>query len=278
VIPQLLLAKRLFLEASTYIDRGEPVAAGMAISLLQDSAELCLWTIIKERSIPVKDQSGFISNIESVQKAGAVVPNASKLLELNKARVGFKHYGNLPAASEATKHQTYVEDFLRDTMKTFFNVAFDDLSLVDLVSDQGTKEQLREAEENIRAGAFNEAADALAKAKYLTFNRMQKYLPKVDGRLRDTDKMLNAIEGVRGVNSFAYMAEYLGALREGTLVAMLGLSVEDYAFLRNSLPNVCRAIAGNWSMSRSRSSYTESECRKALSAIVNLCQKLESRS
>lgn len=275
--PQLLLAKRLFIEASVYVDRAEPVAAGMAISLLQDAAELCLWTLIKERSITVKDQAGFVSNIESVQKTGAVVPNASKLLELNKARVGFKHYGNLPAPAEAVKHQTYVEDFLREAMRNFFDVEFDELSLVDLVVDRAINEKLREAENRIKEGDFGEAVDELAKARTLAFGRMQKYLPKVDWRLRDTDRMLNAINGVRGANTFAYLTDYLGTLREAALVAMLGLPIEDYAFLKNSLPNAHQSVAGQWFVSRTRSSYSEPECRKALAAIVNLCHCLELR-
>lgn len=278
MVPQLLIAKRLFLEAATYVDRGDPVAAGVAISLLQDATELYVWTLIKERNITVKDQAGFVSNFETLQKAGLAMPYAAKLLELNRARVGFKHYGNLPAPAEAGKHQTYVEDSLRQAMQDHFGVRFDDLSLVDLVADPAIRDQLRSAETHIAAGEFAEAADDLAKAKTLTFGQMQKYLPKVDSRLRDTDRMLNMIDGVRGANSFAYLTEYLGSLREASLVAMLQLPLDDYAFLRNSLPSASQAIAGNWFVNRSRSSYTEAECRRALTSIVNLCQRLQLRT
>jgi len=253
------------------------MSAGIAISMLQDSAELYLWTLIKKRNVPAKDQAGFVANLESLQKAGVSIPNAAKLLELNKARVGFKHYGNLPAPTEARKHHTYVEDFLRQAMLEQFKVSFDDLSLVDLIADNAIRDQLRIAEAKIAAANYPEAADELAKAKTMTFGRMQKYLPKVDSKLRDTDRMLNAINGVHGANSFAYLTEYLGALREAALVAMLQLPLEDYAFLRNSLPSALQTMAGNWYLTRTRFSYTEVECRRALTCIVNLCQKLESR-
>ncbi|MBI5774402.1 MAG: hypothetical protein HZA89_11750 [Verrucomicrobia bacterium] len=275
MIPQLLLAKRLYIEASSYAERADPVSCGIAISMLQDSAELYVWTLIKERNIPVKDQAGFASNIEVLQKNGLAVPNAAKLQELNKARVGFKHYGNLPAPGEALKFQTYVEDFLRLAMQEHFGVKFDELSLVDLVVDQEIQNHLRTAETKIKHICFVEAADELAKAKTLVFARMQKYLPVIDSSLRDTDRILNTIKSVHGINSFAYITMYLGLLREASLVAILRLSLEDYTFLRNSLPSAFQFGSGEWQISRNRIKYTEAECRRALLCIVNLCQRLE---
>lgn len=106
---------------------------------------------------------------------------------------------------------------------------------------------------------------------------MQKYLPNVDSRLRDADKMLNMINGVRGAGSFAYLAEYLGSLREALLVGMLQLPLDDYAFLQNSLPSAVQTMGGDWFVNRARSSYTEVGCRRALMCIVNLCLRLQSR-
>ena len=278
MIQQLLLTKRIFLEAAVYVDRSDPVSSGMAISVLQDCVELYVWTVIKARSITAKETASFVSNLEALQKANILIPEAAKLLELNKARVGFKHYGNLPATIEARKHQTYVEDFLRRGMQDDFGLKFDDLSLVDLVGNEDIRLQLRAAEVKIAAGNYVDAANDLAKAKTLAFGQMQKYLPRVSSGLSGGDKLLNMIEGVRNANSFAYLAEYLGTLREASLVAMLQLPLEDYTFLRNSLPNATQAVAGNWLLTTRRASYTEAECRRALVSIVNLCQKLELRS
>ena len=40
------------------------------------------------------------------------LPFKVKILELNKSRVNFKHYGNLPDISEAKKFKAYTEEFL----------------------------------------------------------------------------------------------------------------------------------------------------------------------
>ena len=265
----------MFLEASTYVERSDAVSSGIAISMLQDSVELYLWTLIKEKDVPATEQDGFVSYIKILPKKGYKIPNIAKLQELNKARVGFKHYGNLPDPSEAVKHQTNVEDFLRKAMKEHFDVNFDDLSLIDLVADKTVRDQLRVAEAKINTGNYDEAADELAKARTMTFALMHKYIPSVDSHgLRETDRTLNAISGNRGIKSFAYLSEYLSVLREAALVAMFRLPHEEYKFLRSSLPSAGQAGAGNWYVYR-HGSYTEAVCRRALACIVSICQRLE---
>ncbi|MHB1799315.1 MAG: hypothetical protein ACYCUI_13615 [Vulcanimicrobiaceae bacterium] len=278
MVPQLLLVKRLCLASGEYAAQADPVAAGMAISLLQDAVELYVWTLIKERDVPVKDQSGFVANLDTLQRAGLTMPFTAKLLELNRARVGFKHYGNLPAPSEAEKHRIYAEDALRQAMLDHFRVNFDDLSLMDLVADAPIRDLLRDAETKINAGALHDSAVSLAQARSLVFGLTQKYLPSVNTRLSDMDCVLNQIDGVRGVNSFAYLTEYLGMLREASLAAMFRMPVEDFAFLRSALPSAYQTGDGKWYFTQTRSQYTEAECRRAITAIVGLCLKLQARA
>lgn len=275
MLTQVLLAKRMYLEACSYASRRDAVASGLAISMLQDSVEIYIWTLIKERNLPTKDQAGFVAHIECLQKAGINVPNAAKLLELNKARIGFKHYGNLPASSETKKFQSYVEDFFRAATLEHFGIEFDSLSLIDLVADAKVREHLKLAEQRIGAGEFQEAAGELAKAKSLLFSALHKYIPKVDRDLHNADRILNSVDGVHGMNVFSYLSEYLSALREYTLVSLLRLSLHDYLVLRNSLPFANQSVSGQWHLTYSRGNYTAEECNKALACIVNLSVQLE---
>lgn len=278
MLTQLLLVKRLFLASGEYSVQADPVAAGMAISLLQDSIELYVWTLIKERNVIVKDQSGFVANLDALQRAGHPMPFAAKLQELNRARVGFKHYGNLPAPSEAEKHRVYVEDALREAMLLHFGTNFDEISLLDLVTDQAIRDLLKAAETQITAGALSDSAASLAQARSLVFGLTRKFLPAIDSRLRDTDRVLNQIEGVRGVNSFAYLTEYLGILREASLAAMFRMPVEDFAFLRVALPSAYQTGDGKWHVTHTRFKYTDVECRRGIVSLTNLCLKLQERA
>jgi hypothetical protein len=237
-----------------------------------------VWTLVKERNVIVDDKSGFVANLGALQKAGYPMPFASKLQELNRARVGFKHYGNLPAPSEAEKHRVYVEDALREAMLLHFAIKFDEVSLLDLVTDQAIRELLKNAETQITAGALEESAASLAQAKALVFGLTRRFLPAIDSHLRDTDRVLNQIEGVRGVNSFAYLAEYLGILREASLAAMFRMPVEDFAFLRVALPSAYQTANEKWNITHSRFEYTEAACRRGIVALTNLCLKLQERA
>lgn len=265
VLPQLLLSKRMFLEASSYADRADPVSAGIAISMFQDAVEIYVWTLIKERNVTTKDQSGFVSNIEAVQKAGINMPFSAKLLELNKARVGFKHYGNLPASAEAGKFRAYVEGFLQTAMIEHFGARFDELSLVDLVADSQIRQHLRLAEVNIAKTSLREAAEELAKAKTLLFGELNQYIPRVDSQLRDADRAPISTS----------LSDFLSALREVTLVALFRLPLQDYNLLKANLPSAVQSESGVWYLYHHSDPYTAAECTRAISCVVNLSIQIE---
>jgi len=266
---QLLLCKRLFVEGSAFAERRDPVSCGMAISFFQDSVEMLVWTLVKERSISVKEGASFTSNLETIQKAGIALSNIPKLHELNKARVGFKHYGNLPAPDEAIKFQAYVEDFLRQSLSDHFEQSYDDLSLVDLVTFPDVKERLKSAEEFIANGEYAKAMPEAGIAKVLLFRRLDRFVPRVDDvYLRDTDRNIEALD---------YLARYLGMLRETTLASLLRIPLLDYSFIRTQLPRAMQNGNGQWqTTSMGGVKYDEPHCRRAISSLVDLCVRMES--
>jgi hypothetical protein len=274
---QLLLVKQLFLEAENFVDRGDPVSAGLAISLFQDAIELFVWTLIKERNVAVKDQSGFIANLEAVNKAGFTVPFTARLLELNRARVNFKHYGNLPAESEARKHRSYVEDCLKDAMVTHFNILFDELSLLDLINNTTIRTHLSKAQEDIKAGDLKTAAAEIAKARHYTIESLRRHSPRIDRRLADADRLLSQLSGGRNINVFEYLSDYLVQLQDSALITSLQLAPEDFALIQRGLPHVSLTYAGTWQVVHSRFNYTENECNRTISCLINLCLRLQAR-
>ena len=111
MISQLLVSKKLYHEGCRQLSLNDPISDGLAVSLFQDAVEIYIWTLIKERSIDVGKNPEFTNNLGSIANSGTSVPLKAKLLELNKARVNFKHYGNLPAHRDAEKFRSYAQDF-----------------------------------------------------------------------------------------------------------------------------------------------------------------------
>jgi len=276
MIPQLLLAKRQFLEGMAYAKRPDPVSCGIAISLFQDAAETLVWALIKARSISVKDSSVFTKNLELLQKDGLAIPEAPRLLELNKARVGFKHYGNLPAPDEARKYQSYVEDFLRSAAATQFGKDIDQLSLVDLVAFDDVRGNLKLAEAHIAKGDFTEAVREASIAKVILFAKLAQHIPKVDRRLADADSIIARAAEVRGLRVFSYVVQYLDMLRDLSIISLLRVPLDDYAFLNATLFHANQSMAGTWrTVNTRRMTYDEIICKRQIRCLVNISIRLE---
>ena len=199
---QLVLVKRLFAEASGYVDTGvtDPVASGLAISLLQDAVELYTWTLCKAKSVPLTklDTIGLVSQLEAVKNFGITMPGVAALQDLNKARVGFKHNGNLPHPPEALKHRASVEALLREAMCDHFAVDFDSLSMVDLIENDDIRGHLKDAEVSLAADRIAEAAIALAKVRILAFGLMRDLSPPAP----DLSRADGALQGGGRVKAF----------------------------------------------------------------------------
>lgn len=272
----LLVAKRLFMEASSFTDRPDPVSAGIAISMLQDAVETYLWTLIKDRGIGTNERDGFVDYIKKLSNADVEIPHRGELFDLNKARVNFKHNANLPAPEEAKKHKWAVEQFFRTAVPAHFEVSFDEISLVQLVGDGEIRDHLAEAQKCLDHADLKECAEELAKAKALLFRQFNRYIPEASDALRGADRIFEAIPGGRTVRPFAFLAKYLDVLREAALVSLLHLPLREYRFLREGLPTANQSISGKWYLHHTRSGYVPANLQRAIESIVNLCIRAES--
>jgi hypothetical protein len=271
MLPQLLLSKRLFLEGRDYSRRGDPVSCGLAISLFQDSVELYLWALIKEQNISVKENSGFTKYLDAIEEKQVTIPFRAKLLDLNKARVNFKHYGILPATEEAIKYLAYTEDFLKDAMEAHFSIDYDTLSIVDLVIYGDVREELKAVERLRIESKLADAASHLAIAKAMLLGRLDKYVPRASKNLADIDRLLNKSLGATGINGFRYITQYLDVMRSFSIASMLQMPLEDFGFLETSLPNVSKTMDGKWHTVFTRMpSLTNEDIQRMLSVVVEL--------
>lgn len=278
MVKQLLLCKRLMIEGASFAERSDSVSSGMAISLFQDSLEMYVWTLIKDRNITVKESASFTSNLETLQKRGISLSYTAKLLELNKARVGFKHYGNLPASDEAKKFQIYVEEFLRASFKDHFSMNFDEVSLVDLVTFVDVRERLKEAEKLINEDELQAAATETARAKDKLFSRLDRLVPRVDRKFERMDSVFNSIPELRNksIRCFLPLAQYLYALRESVIYSFLKLPIVELKFIRSIiLPSVITFDSERSQVIHHVEKYEKEHCMRAISCLVNISIRVE---
>ena len=108
----------------------------------------------------------FTTLLDKVEKSSeGTLPHKAKMIELNKARVGFKHYGNLPASSEAEKFRSYTYDFLVVASQRYLEVDFEKVSLSSLISDPKVRNHIEAAEKDLafedKRGSFGSCSCAI---------------------------------------------------------------------------------------------------------------------
>lgn len=262
VIEQLVLSKYLFREGEKKLDSRDPFSAGLAISLFQDATELFVWTVAKEYDARVTDKTSFAGIWDLIRDARLntkkhELPLRAKMLNLNKARVNFKHYGNLPASREAGKFQGYTEDFLRESMKLFFDVDFADVSLADLVRNEEVKREIKEAERSLKENVPKESVMACAKAEYLISGYLMKLIPPADYRLEDIARLLKDSAQRSAVREgLRYLRNYLDALRTLSIAGLLRFDLSDFLKFRAISPNVSRMANGSFQIMERRTQYS----------------------
>jgi hypothetical protein len=81
--------------------------------MMHDAVELFLWTACKVRDAPVADRASFDDVINALAKSvRGPLPMRATLTDLNKARVGFKHWGLQPNAIDAVRLVGYGRVFI----------------------------------------------------------------------------------------------------------------------------------------------------------------------
>lgn len=273
---QLLLAKRLFLIGADYADNDDPISAGVAVSLFQDSAEIFIWYLLKHLDAKLPGDktpfTAYFDLVASAEKNAAhtPLPLKAKIIELNNARVGFKHYGNLPDVSAAKKFKAYTEEFLVLSCSVFFAIDFYSLSLADLVPYPNIRSRLTSAEQKYRDNDYKGSIEDTAVAKAMLLELLANYFPKPDRNLVHGDDILRKLPGLHGVRLFSYLSDYLSKTNELNVISMLGIKISDYFVIQRLFPAALHMASGDWHFQyHARTEPNIENTRKAINMITS---------
>jgi hypothetical protein len=252
-LSRLVLAKRIYLEAERYLSKGGDLELGLSVSLGQDSVELVLRSVTAHHSISVPNRSDFIGVFDLIAQHfkdndSKKISFRSKVDDLNKARVSFKHYGLVPSRSDAVRMLSYAEDFLRDSLVKFFDLNFDDLSAADGLANLEVRDYLKLSEKKLLDNEYEDSLCAAAAAVQLSIGLMKYLLPVSMGRLRglatrnisdnrDLSEMLNRVG--------RELDDRLQELREIAILASLPIDISTYRKFKKLTPNVSSMASGD---------------------------------
>tara|TARA_R110002126_G_scaffold124899_2_gene267150 strand:+ start:2224 stop:3186 length:963 start_codon:yes stop_codon:yes gene_type:complete len=194
----LLLAKEFFLQAKENSQKIDSVSRMMAIHNFHIAVEITLKTIIleyeiraeKELNIDFESMMGEISKNIKDKK----FPYRQDLRSMNVLRGLIQHQGIEPASSSLETFEVITKRFLTETYQSYFDINFNSLSRVSLISDEKIQSLLNEA-----LKAQNEG--------YLL-----KSMAILDGTFQLVTPSLNSLLPTEGFNSSFFVTNNLGGL------------------------------------------------------------------
>jgi hypothetical protein len=279
-IDRVLLPKYLYQNGKEFLERDDPYAFGLAVSLFQDAAESLLFYIALHLG-EFKKPYAFLDYWHAVKvapknKDKKDLPLRLQMEQLNRDRVDFKHYGNLPAAVTARDHALNTEEFLRKSMDIFLGVDFDILSKADLIVDSRAKELIKNAEKYYRESDYRECIAECAKAdKVVTFSIHEAFFkgrPAPQLRLTTTgNKIID--------KNFHQLAQYFRQLNSTdvtfAVVVALQIRMADYVRFYRIIPVVLGPAGDSVQISHKRFKYSQEEadfCLKYVTDVALLTQ------
>ncbi len=242
MIRRLVLAKYQYRTGLSIMHEALPMSGGLALSLFHDAVETMAWTTVSAVEGPVKDQLPFTQLWEAV-KAGKkntdekALPLQAVMLELNKVRVAFKHYGIVPDVKDVDRLSVHAEEFLRNTMHMFFGQEFDRITMADIIEAAKVRNQIKISEQHLAEGDFKEVAKACAIAEHYILAQFENIIP---------DFSLHRLEA--GTDNEREIKRALSAfynMRKSCLLMLSGGNIGPYLRFRHFAPRVQEALSGH---------------------------------
>ena len=125
----------------------------LAIHVFDNVVEMMLVTVAThEGKIPKRGKTSVPELLNLVNP-----PLKKQLLDLHERRNGVHHGGDIPTHEDVIKYEGYTEDFLKAEFERISGIAFDALSLADLIEKEQLKVQIKKVEEALGREAYRDA-------------------------------------------------------------------------------------------------------------------------
>lgn len=243
----ILLSKMLFNKAEASYSPNDYFSHGLTVSLLQDAAEMLVWAMVQKLNVTIGSKDGFVALVENIDKNHGGIDFKPQIFELNTARVGFKHYGNIPSVVDIPKYINNCQSFLRINAKRI-GVDFDLVSSADSVLIPKIRDILKNSEQLLENDLVQEAliksSIAFQELEEITYKKLNMASCSVD-EIREFYKVWPQ-ENWEAARDFTYK---LGDFFENTLKhlsnSQLGYSPEYVYSIKSMCYRVHISEGGN---------------------------------
>lgn len=273
----LLLSKFLFIKGKESVDLNNSMSCGLAISLFQDAVEMLLWAIVKTNNTNPKET--FMGLWESLEKSGIILPFKAKMLELNKARVGFKHYGNLPDPQEAVKYCIYTEEFLIESMSSILQINFNELSISDLITNENVKKKIKAAELEFEQDNYHNCVTLCGEAEALALKPLYDLFPSCK---LDTSRVINVCDKddrkadiLKKI--FSGIESSVNNQRTLLLMSLTNMDIYNFVKFKSIMPHTQMTAGGTFYYRYDKTDFTKDDAKYCLVQVIRIALALQDK-
>lgn len=205
---KLVCAKYIFLQGKETLEKGTPYASGLALLAFQDSLEMVLRIIIEALQLPSSETAAFHTLVAEIEKK-VKITHKTALMQINKARVNFKHYGLEPNKKDVDKFENDLEAFFINILNDTLHIDFEKVSLAKLIKHQRTCNFLMVAENYLQSGDYKKSIESSA----IAFELYWMFFHRDHENEYDTDFIRN-VSTLNGVRSLCEVESIVSVLKK----------------------------------------------------------------
>jgi len=261
VIQRLAFVKYLFFLALEQSKMPEPMAAASVLTF-HDSIELFLQMSCEHLNAG-KEPRNLIDYWDLLSKKldPAELPHKESMRRLIRARGLLKHKGFFPSKMDIEGFRATSSMFFEDCTKLIFCLGFSEISLIEYVSPEESRNHLKEAQDLCSKGEFEKATREIALAFEKTIDTYEEKKSGLGTRSpfhfgENMGLLSSRLMGVKD-RELAIIAEFMKktedtiqTMQRAIKILALGLDYRKYSKFRLLLPNVTRTVGGQYFMQR----------------------------
>jgi hypothetical protein len=273
---------------------------GLSVLTFQDSIELFLQLSCESLNIAInpKKEPAFMEYFDLIKgKILTELAERDSIHRLNKARVAFKHHGNLPSMLDIESFRVSATNFFVENIPKIFEIELYEISIIHLIEFPKTKENLLTAKEKIAEDNYEDSAksisiafqeliyeywgknsDSLGLSLYdFEYGRELKNVTFLDDDLYSTNevdrrnmKRMKEIEAL-----FQKSGDQFDTIGEILKIIVLNSDYKKYLKFKSFLPETNKCIGGEYHFGFQRKLPTKCDLQYCIDFVIECALKLQ---
>ncbi|MGN6646636.1 MAG: hypothetical protein ACTHJT_08900 [Cytophaga sp.] len=279
MIKRLALIKQLYKVGIEQSKQFETLAS-FSVLTFHDSIEMFLKLLSEHKNIK-SEKFNFLDYWTSIPE----LTLKESMKSLNSRRVNIKHKGLLPSKSDIEISRVNTTDFLNQNSKIFFNIDFENISLVELVDFIEVKKYLIKAQSGLDNYNWENCIENSAIAFYQLLyeyenNKIGSYINSPFYFGKDFHFHTSFTMGIKDNKKLAQfvdrVGDSIGKMQQAIKITSLGIDYKRYVKFKLLTPIITRTTGGIFFAELwNKKKWTKENCQYCIDFVIESSLKLQ---